>query len=445
MAGEMEAAALRDLLTTTKDGDWGKDAPAEGLVPYRVIRGTDFPSVRAGDTSSVPIRYLSGSTVYRRTLAADDILIETAGGSPDRPTGRSLLIKQKLLSSLDLPATCASFARFLRVDHKKAEPSYVFWFLQFLYASGQMEEHQVQHTGVARFQYTKFAESQEIPLPHRKEQRAIAHILGTLDDKIELNRRMNETLEAMARALFQSWFVDFDPVRAKAEGCDPGLPKPLADLFPGSFEDSELGEVPKGWKVGTLADLGSLNPESWSTESRPATLQYVDLSNTKWGRIEHVTTYARDNAPSRAQRVLRPGDTIVGTVRPGNGAYVLVADNGLTGSTGFAVLRPQRPEYVEFVYLAATTPENIEALAHLADGGAYPAVRPDVVASTKVVRAPHAVIAAFSRAALPSLVRMGTCKRESRSIASLRDALLPKLISGELRSHHVSLDLSGAS
>ena len=81
------------------------------------------------------------------------------------------------------------------------------------------------------------------------EQRAIAHILGTLDDKIELNRRMNETLEAMARALFKSWFVDFDPVRAKAEGRDPGLPKYLADLFPDSFEDSELGEIPKGWRM----------------------------------------------------------------------------------------------------------------------------------------------------------------------------------------------------
>ena len=81
-------------------------------------------------------------------------------------------------------------------------------------------------------------------VPILTEQHAIAHILGTLDDKIELNRRMNETLEAMARALFKSWFVDFDPVRAKAEGRDPGLPKPIADLFPDRFEDSELGEIP---------------------------------------------------------------------------------------------------------------------------------------------------------------------------------------------------------
>src|SRR3984893_16386659 len=88
-----------------------------------------------------------------------------------------------------------------------------------------------------------------------EEQRAIAHILGTLDDKIELNRRMNETLEAMARALFKSWFVDFDPVRAKAEGRDPGLPKPLADLFPARFVDSELGEVPEGWEVKSLDEI----------------------------------------------------------------------------------------------------------------------------------------------------------------------------------------------
>jgi type I restriction enzyme S subunit len=92
-------------------------------------------------------------------------------------------------------------------------------------------------------------------IPPKNEQRAIAHILGTLDDKIELNRRMNETLEAMARTIFKSWFVDFDPVRAKAEGCDPGLPQPLADLFPDRFVDSELGEIPAGWGVGRFGDV----------------------------------------------------------------------------------------------------------------------------------------------------------------------------------------------
>jgi type I restriction enzyme S subunit len=277
-------------------------------------------------------------------------------------------------------------------------------------------------------------ESLEIFAPKDiSEQRAIAHILGTLEDKIELNRRMNETLEAIARALFKSWFVDFDPVRAKSEGRDPGLPKPVADLFPDSFEDSELGEIPAGWEIATLAGFASFNPETWSNDTRPNVIKYVDLSNTKWGRIEAVTAYTLQAAPSRAQRVLRPGDTIVGTVRPGNGSSAFVAEDGLTGSTGFAVLRPHEGAYAEFVYLAATAMENIEALSHLADGGAYPAVRPDVVIATQVIRADDKVLTEFSKRAAPLLAGMAQNERESHTLAALRDTLLPKLISGELR------------
>jgi len=272
-----------------------------------------------------------------------------------------------------------------------------------------------------------------ITLPPIGEQRAIAHILGTLDDKIELNRRMSETLEAMARALFKSWFVDFDPVRAKAEGRDTGLPKPLADLFPARFVDSELGEIPEDWEVGTLADLSMLNPEVWSKQTRPLRINYVDLSNTKWGRIEAATEHAAADAPSRAQRVLRPGDTIVGTVRPGNGSYALVSEGGLTGSTGFAVLRPSTPQCAQFVYLAATAAESIDALAHLADGGAYPAVSPVVVAATPVVLPGEGLLSSFSRLAGALLAKIACNERQSRTLAAVRDALLPKLISGESR------------
>jgi restriction endonuclease S subunit len=262
--------------------------------------------------------------------------------------------------------------------------------------------------------------AQALPLPPLPIQHAIAHILGKLDDKIELNRRMNETLEAMARALFQSWFVDFDPVHSKIEGrwhrgeSLPGLPAYLWDLFPNRLVDSELGETPEGWEVGTLRDFSSLNPEAWSKETRPAVINYVDLSNTKWGRIEAVTAYAQQDAPSRAQRVLRPQDTIIGTVRPGNGSYAFIQEDGLTGSTGFAVLRPLRIDYAEFVYFAATAAENIEVLSHLADGGAYPAVRPEVVAATQVIRHSLDLLVKFSRVTRPLLAKMaGNCSTPS--------------------------------
>ena len=257
-----------------------------------------------------------------------------------------MLVHPRILESLGSESTCSSFARFLRVDHHCVDPQYFYWFLQYLYQMGEMEQHQVQHTGIARFQFTAFASSIHVPLPPLPEQRAIAHILGTLDDKIELNRRMNETLEEMARMLFKSWFVDFDPVRAKVDGrwrfgeSLPGLPAHYYDLFPDRLVPSELGEVPEGWEVKTLGEVASLNPESWSRRNVPQEVDYVDLANTKWGVIEATQRYLWKDAPSRAKQILRAGDTIVGTVRPGNGSYCLVASDGLTGSTGFAVLRP---------------------------------------------------------------------------------------------------------
>ena len=283
-----------------------------------------------------------------------------------------------------------------------------------------------------------------VSVPPLSEQRAIAHILGTLDDKIELNRRMNETLEAMARALFKSWFVDFDPVRAKMEGRAPGLPKPLADLFPNCLVDSKMGAIPEGWKAGTLRDVAFLNTESWKPSRPPEAIRYVDLTSTKWGYIEHIESYTWNDAPSRARRVLRMGDTIVSTVRPGNGSFALIDEEGLTGSTGFAVLRPKEATTRELVWCAATSSESVDRLSLLADGGAYPAVPPGDVLSTPVAVARPEVRTAFSRLSGSFLDRMEEGKRESRDLAALRDALLPKLISGKIRLRDAE-DIAGAA
>jgi len=228
--------------------------------------------------------------------------------------------------------------------------------------------------------------------------------------------------------------VDFDPVRRKAAGKQPvGMDAETAALFPDSFEDSEIGEVPKGWRLGAVGDCADLNPQSWSRATYPDEVRYVDLSSTKWGEVEAVERYERESAPSRAQRILCAGDTIFGTVRPGNGSFAFVEEDGLTGSTGFAVLRPKQRKFREYVYLATTNTENVDRLAHLADGGAYPAVRPEVVADTAVIVAPPDVVERFSDVTSACFARLGNNRRESRSLAGLRDTLLPKLLSGELR------------
>ena len=317
----------------------------------------------------------------------------------------------------------------LKPKSKDVPIDYVYWLLRAPQYRNYCRAHATGTTnlGLPREDFLTF------PIPDQTPgRRQIVKALAALDDKIDLNRRMNETLEAMARALFKSWFVDFDPVRAKAEGRDCGLPQSLANLFPAHLVHSELGEIPEGWEAGTVAGLSDLNPEVWTKRTRPAEIRYVDLSNTKRGRIEAIAPYTAARAPSRAQRVLRPGDTLVGTVRPGNASFALVSEPGLTGSTGFAVLRPQEVEYAEFVYLAATSASRIDALAHFADGAAYPAVRSKVVAATPVVRPDDKVLMQFSAAARPQLGRIANSERESRTLAALRDLLLPKLISGEI-------------
>lgn len=293
-----------------------------------------------------------------------------------------------------------------------------------------MLPYHIQHTGVARFQYTQFAENFPLYLPTISIQRTIAAVLSALDDKIELNRRMNETLEASARALFQDWFIDFGPTRAKAEGRSAYLAANLWSLFPDRLNDDGL---PEGWIADTLAAIAKLNPETWGVKDHPDDLHYVDLSNTKWGYIEKVEPYCWADAPGRARRVLRPGDTIVGTVRPGNGSYAYVGEPNLTGSTGFAVLRPISERDQAVVWCAVTSPDNIERLAHLADGGAYPAVRPEAVLGTEIAVPSAEILSAFAQMAAPLLEQVEANKIESRTLAATRDALLPKLMSGELR------------
>jgi type I restriction enzyme, S subunit len=391
---------------------WGGDVPWVGIKDAtenhgRVINDTLQHTNELGIANS-SARVLPANTVcLSRTASVGYVVV----------MGRPMATSQDFVNWVCSEALHHRFLKYVLLAERSA-------FLRF--ASG------TTHQTI----YFPEVKAFHVCLPPLSEQRAIAHILGTLDDKIELNRRMNETLEAMARALFKSWFVDFDPVRANTEGRDPSLPKQIADLFPDSFAHSELGEIPEGWTIGTLADFALLNPESWSRDTRPVVINYVDLSNTKWGRIESVRVHAGNDTPSRAQRILRLRDTIVGMVRPGNGSYAFISEEGLTGSTGFAVLRPRRAEYAEFVYLVATAAENIEALHHLADGGAYPAVRPEVVAATRAIKPSDEVIEQFSCVVGPLVARMAENERESGTLAALRDTLLPKLISGELRVGH---------
>jgi type I restriction enzyme, S subunit len=276
----------------------------------------------------------------------------------------------------------------------------------------------------------------DIRWPPVAQQRRIAHILGTLDDKIELDRRMNETLEAIARALFKSWFIDFDPVRAKSEGRDPGLPPHLADLFPDSFEDSELGEIPKGWRVAGFGDVAEQLRDQENPLSSPDVL-FNHYSIPAFDDGQSAKPEYGESIKSLKARV-PAGAILLSKLNPEIERVWMVdisAGERAVCSTEFLVLRALSPFTRSFVNCLARSPKFRQQIEALVTGTSKSHQRAQAhsVLSLAVVIPPRRLVEAFEGPASSQFSRTLECRRESRTLAALRDVLLPKLISGGLR------------
>jgi type I restriction enzyme, S subunit len=267
-----------------------------------------------------------------------------------------------------------------------------------------------------------------ILLPPQREREAITHILGTLDDKIELNRRMNETLEAMARTLFKSWFMDFDPVRAKAEGRDPCIPKSLDRLFPNRFKDSERGDIPEGWDVRSIYDIADVvygapfASSQFNAEGFGVPLlrirDLVDESPGIWTPEIHQKGYR-----------IQPGSIVVGM--DGEFRAYLWGGSEAWLNQRLCVFVPRGNFSAVFVRNSIIEPlarveatETATTVIHLGKND---------IDQFSVLVPKDAVLTAFNQICQPWYDRIVVGKRESRTLSSIRDALLPKLLSGEIR------------
>jgi type I restriction enzyme S subunit len=260
------------------------------------------------------------------------------------------------------------------------------------------------------------------------DQRMIARILGTLDDKIELNRKTNTTLEAMARALFKSWFVDFDPVRAKAEGSPTGLPDEISDLFPDSFEDSELGEIPIGWEAGSIYDACSVvYGAPFSSALFNANGEGIPVARIRDLPTESPAVFTTEIHPKGT--LIHPGDIVVGM----DGEFRAYLWGGTDCWMNQRVCRfiPKFAAQTCFVMESIRRPlmdvemsETATTVIHLGKGD---------IDGFKVVIPSRNILDLFGVRTQSFLDSIVSNKRESRSLIQLREALLPKLISGELR------------
>jgi type I restriction enzyme S subunit len=282
---------------------------------------------------------------------------------------------------------------------------------------------------------TQILSALPVLLPSLQEQKAIAHILGTLDDKIELNRKTNETLEAMAKALFKSWFVDFDPVRAKAEGRPTGLPAEISDLFPDSFEDSKLGEIPSGWKVAEIDQIINLKKDSIDPSCAPdEAFDHYSIPAFDSGRYP-----AKELGSSiKSQKFLVSGeDLLVSKLNPSTSRVWIpfsASSRRAISSTEFLVCRALNDVGRAFAYCLACSDSIVEAMTGLAGGtsNSHQRIRPGDFLALACCTGSEKARSAFAEVAEPLLTKSLALRTESKSLSSTRDTLLPKLISGEI-------------
>jgi len=420
MAGEWEEhqveLLLREGALLINDGYRAKNSE---------LSNTGIPFARAGnidggfhfeDADRVPAHTLA-KVGLKRSLPGD--VVFTSKGT----VGRFAFVREGTPEFVYSPQLCY----WRSGDVSRIHPRWLFYwmngrefFLQFKGVAGQ--------TDMAEYVSLRDQRAMKITLPPLAEQKAIAAVLGALDDKIELNRRMNATLEAMARALFQSWFVDFDPVRAKLDGPPPAALDPVtAALFPEHLQDSPLGHIPKGWKAGTVVEgfnltMGQSPPGDTYNEEGNGLPFYQ--GRTDFG-FRFPTRRIHCTAPTR---YAKPGDTLV-SVRAPVGDINMANEECCIGR-GVAAVR-HKSGATSFTYhsMANLYPDFARFEA---EGTVFGSINKESFERLPFAIPPDEIVAAYERKAGPLDEQIRTLENQSLTLATLRDTLLPKLLSGEL-------------
>jgi type I restriction enzyme S subunit len=426
MAGEWKISTLGEIADASPhafvDGPFGSNLPASCYTDSGV------PIIRGSNLSLGETRFRSDEFVYVSDETANSLqrscckpldIVFTKKGT----LGQTGIVPENgkhhryLLSGNQMKLT---------VDRAKADPLFVFYFVSSPPSRTKIVQDS-EVTGVPKTNLT-YLRTFPIPLPPLAEQKAIATVLGALDDKIELNRRMNATLEAMARALFQSWFVDFDPVRAKLDGRPPAALDPAtAALFPTTFGETAAGHIPHGWRVGSIYEIANViygapfASSLFNSEKLGKPLIRIrDLPN------ESPAVFTTEAHPTGY--LLQPGDIAVGM----DGEFRAYLWAGVESwlNQRCCVFAPKPGYSAAFVRNSIIAPlaqveatETATTVIHLGKN--------DIDRFTVII--PDAPVAeAFKRQCQPWYDQIVANKQQSRTLATLRDTLLPKLLSGEL-------------
>jgi type I restriction enzyme S subunit len=395
-------------------------------IPF--VRGGDIGDGSISTTVEDHILFQFADRVQSKLTRPFDVAFITKG-----TVGRVGIMRPNQPPSVFAPQVCY----WRSLDKAQLEPRFLFYLLRSREFQDNLDAVKTHGSMVADYVSMTDQRHFKLTLPPPNDQKGIAEVLGALDDKIELNTRMSETLEAMARALFKSWFVDFDPIRAKAEGRDTRLPKPLADLFPSRLVDSELGQIPETWRVEHFSDtvdiIGGGTPKTSKSEYWNGDIPWFSVIDAPaesdvWV-VDTEKRITREGLGSSSAQILHVGTTII-TARGTVGRVALVGVPMAMNQSCYG-LRGKAGTKGFFSYYAARS--VIAELQQRAHGSVFDTITRDTLAGLSITSPTAALVDAFEAEVDPILERIRSALIESRTLVGLRDALLPKLISGELR------------
>ena len=413
-------ATLGDVADLRISGVDKKIDPSE--IPVRLCNYTD---VYYNNFVHAGLKFMPGSATKKEidkcALYPGDVVI-TKDSEKHDDIGVPALVRDSISDLI-----CGYHLAILRPDSSVIDGSYLFYALNSYRVQKQFHAYA---NGITRFGLRKTdIHRVEIPLPSLPEQRAIADVLGALDDKIELNRRMNETLEAMARAIFDDWFVNFGPVRAKMERRKPYLAPEIWRLFPDRI-DADTG-APEGWRPGVLADIAVSENRAVAPAEVAADTPYIGLEHmprrsialSRWGRADQVKT---------PKLRFEAGEFLFGRLRPYFHKAGVAPFDGIC-STTIAVVRPVSQEWSAPVLACISSASFVDFADRSSTGTTMPQTSWEALSRYELAIPPPALAAAYGDAVAPMLDRIVANVRESHALADARDALLPRLMSGRLR------------
>ncbi|MDY0281883.1 MAG: restriction endonuclease subunit S [Salinivirgaceae bacterium] len=365
----------------------------------------------------------------RAKLKAGDLVL-----TREAPMGEVCLIPEGLRCCLGQRMV------MLRPDQKKCDSRFLLYSIQSDVVQHEIKVNEGTGSTVSNLRIP-LLEALPIFYPSLTEQKAIASVLGALDDKIELNRRMNATLEAMAQALFQSWFVDFDPVRAKLDGRQPvGMDEATAALFPSTFQDSALGPIPRGWTADTIKNRAS-NIQYGFTQSatkEPVGPHFLRITDISSGRIDWASVpFCQATDEDREKYRILDGDIFIARTGASTGDNIYVIEPPSAVFASYLIrIQFSSSGLGRLVGEFTRTPDYASYVAGTIGGSAQPNASAQTLAGASMVFPTEEIADAFYRTVRPLDLMRAANDRESRTLAILRDTLLPKLLSGELNLNH---------